>query len=66
MEIQLWKEILTPYDLAVRELLVKFNHIISEYRSRNLYSPIETVTGRVKVYQVFLKSAVRKIFRLKI
>ena len=64
MEIQLWKEILTPYDLAVRELLVKFNHIISEYRSRNLYSPIETVTGRVK--RVFLKSAVRKIFRLKI
>ena len=28
MEIQMWKEILTPYDLAVEELQVKFNHII--------------------------------------
>ena len=26
MEIQMWKEILTPYDLAVEELQVKFNH----------------------------------------
>ena len=26
MEIQLWKDILNPYELAVEELLVKFNH----------------------------------------
>lgn len=25
MEIQLWKKILTPYELAVQEILVKFN-----------------------------------------
>ena len=27
MEIQLWKDILNPYELAVEELLVKFNHL---------------------------------------
>ena len=30
MEIQLWRSILCPYELAVRELEVKFNHIIDE------------------------------------
>lgn len=48
MEIQLWKEILSPYEQAVDELLIKFNHIIKEYWSEGLYSPIESVTGRVK------------------
>jgi putative GTP pyrophosphokinase len=28
MEIQLWREILDPYALAVDELIIKFNHII--------------------------------------
>ena len=28
MEIQLWRSILCPYELAVRELEVKFNHIM--------------------------------------
>ena len=41
MEIQMWKEILTPYDLAVEELQIKFNHIIKEYRQAGVYSPIE-------------------------
>ena len=49
MEIQLWKEILTPYELAVDELTVKFNHIIKEYRQMGVYSPIEQVVGRVKL-----------------
>ena len=48
MEIQLWREILSPYQLAVNELVVKFNHIIEEYRSKGQYSPIEQVVGRVK------------------
>jgi putative GTP pyrophosphokinase len=48
MEIQLWRELLSPYQQAVDELLIKFNHIIQEYRNSGLYSPIETVTGRVK------------------
>ena len=29
MEIQLWRSILCPYELAVKELIVKFEHIIS-------------------------------------
>ena len=28
MEIQLWREILSPYELAVNELVEKFNHLI--------------------------------------
>ena len=32
MRIELWRETLAPYHLAVEELLVKFNHIIKEYR----------------------------------
>ena len=32
MEIQMWKEILNPYELAVEELQVKFNHMVKEYR----------------------------------
>ncbi len=60
MEIQLWKEILTPYDLAVSELLVKFNHIINEYRSRDLYSPIEAVDGRVKSISSILEKCRKK------
>ncbi len=37
-----------PYELAVKELIVKFEHIISEHRENDLYSPIEQVSGRVK------------------
>ena len=40
MEIQLWKDILNPYELAVEELLVKFNHLIKEYQDRVMYSPM--------------------------
>ncbi len=60
MEIQLWREILTPYDLAVRELIIKFEHIIYEHRSRGLYSPIEQVTGRVKTVASILDKAQKK------
>ena len=60
MEIQLWKEILTPYDLAVKALLVKFNHIIIEYKSRDLYSPIEAVNGRVKSISSILEKCRKK------
>lgn len=60
MEIQLWKEILMPYDLAVKELEVKFSHIISEYKSKDMYSPIETITGRVKSISSILEKCRRK------
>ena len=60
MEIQLWGSILCPYELAVRELIVKFEHIISEHRENDLYSPIEQVSGRVKSVSSILEKMQRK------
>ncbi len=60
MKIQLWREILSPYQLAVDELQVKFNHIIDEHRRCGLYSPIEQVTGRVKRISSILDKVRRK------
>ena len=60
MEIQLWREILTPYDLAVKELIVKFEHLIYEHRSQGLYSPIEQVSGRVKTVASILDKVQKK------
>ena len=65
MEIQLWREILSPYQLAVNELVVKFNHIIEEYRSKGQYSPIEQVVGRVKKISSILDKMNRSIWQLK-
>lgn len=48
MEIQLWRELLDPYYLAVEELTTKLNHMIKEYHYRDLYCPIDHVHGRVK------------------
>ena len=60
MEIQLWRSILCPYELAVRELIVKFEHIIGEHRENDLYSPIEQVSGRVKSVSSILEKMQRK------
>ncbi|MGI6094291.1 MAG: GTP pyrophosphokinase [Lachnospiraceae bacterium] len=60
MEIQLWRELLTPYELAVRELIVKFNHLIKEHKEQDLYSPIEQVSGRVKSINSILEKMQRK------
>ncbi len=60
MEIQLWREILDPYVLAVNELVIKFNHIIDEYRNMGSYSPIEQVHGRVKTISSILEKARKK------
>ncbi len=60
MEIQLWREILNPYELAVEELKVKFNHNIKEHRERGLYSPIEQVLGRVKTVTSIIEKAAKK------
>lgn len=60
MEIQLWREILDPYALAVDELVTKFNHIIDEYKHVGAYSPIEQVTGRVKTISSILEKAQKK------
>lgn len=60
MEIQLWREILDPYALAVDELIVKFNHIIREHQNVGAYSPIEQVDGRVKKISSILEKAQKK------
>ncbi len=60
MEIQMWKEILMPYDLAVEELQIKFNHIIKEYHQTGEYSPIEQVLGRVKSISSIIEKAQRR------
>ena len=60
MEIQLWRSILCPYELAVRELEVKFNHIIEECKENDIYCPIEQVEGRVKSVSSILEKMQRK------
>lgn len=60
MEIQLWREFLDPYQLAVDEMVVKFNHVITEHRTRGLYSPIESVEGRLKSIVSILDKMKRK------
>ena len=60
MEIQLWREILNPYELAVKEVMTKFNHLIKEHRDRGLYSPIEQVEGRVKTISSILEKCQKK------
>ena len=60
MEILLWRELLDPYKLAVDELVVKFEHIINEYRMVGEYSPIEQVNGRVKKISSILEKVAKK------
>lgn len=60
MEIQLWREVLAPYRLAVDELEIKFNHIIYESGLRGQYSPIERVEGRVKKISSILDKMQKK------
>ena len=60
MEIQLWRNILCPYELAVKELILKFEHLIIEHKENDLYSPIEQVTGRVKSVSSILEKIHRK------
>ncbi len=60
MEIQQWREFLAPYDLAVREIKVKFKHLIEDYHNKGLYSPIERVSGRVKTIGSILDKAQKK------
>ena len=60
MEIQLWRELLEPYQIAVDELITKFNHVIRSYRSMGMYSPIEKVQGRVKTISSILEKVQKK------
>jgi putative GTP pyrophosphokinase len=60
MEIQRWKEILSPYDLAVKELDVKFNHLIMENRNIGRYSYVERVETRRKTIASIIEKCKRK------
>jgi putative GTP pyrophosphokinase len=52
-----WRKFLLPYDQAVEELKVKFKTLRAELKSREEYSPIEFVTGRVKRISSILAKA---------
>lgn len=54
-----WGKFLIPYEQAVEELKVKFKSIRQEMKSRDQYSPIEFVTGRVKRVSSILEKAKR-------
>ncbi|WP_099974407.1 MULTISPECIES: GTP pyrophosphokinase [Lactobacillaceae] len=43
-----WIEFLDPYTQAVSELKLKLRNLRKEFLDKNLHSPIEFVTGRVK------------------
>lgn len=60
MEIQLWRELLEPYQLAVDELMVKFQYLIKEHRNAGMYSSIEEVNGRVKKISSILEKMQKK------
>lgn len=60
MEIQMWREILIPYELAVKELTLKFNHLIKEHHDKGYYSSIEQVDGRVKTISSILDKCRKK------
>ena len=60
MEIQLWRELLDPYEQAVSELLKKFCNVRAEYLKKNMYAPIESVSGRVKTVASILEKMQRK------
>lgn len=59
MLVKDWKMFLIPYEQAVEELKIKFKNVRKEHRSKNKYSPIEFVTGRVKEISSILEKARR-------
>jgi putative GTP pyrophosphokinase len=48
MDARDWDKFLLPYEQALEELKVKFKILRSELKSREEYTPIEFVTGRIK------------------
>ncbi|MEA5084030.1 MAG: GTP pyrophosphokinase family protein [Lachnospiraceae bacterium] len=60
MEILNWKEMLYPYEQAVAELTLKLEYTMMEYKSLGMYSPLESITGRVKKPSSILEKAKKK------
>ncbi|WNQ09718.1 GTP pyrophosphokinase family protein [Paenibacillus aurantius] len=59
-----WSKFLLPYEQAVEELKMKFKLLRTELKSREEYSPIEFVTGRVKRISSILDKAKRLNVRM--
>lgn len=60
MEIVNWKELLYPYEQAMDELLLKFRYLDKECKHLGIYSPIDSVTGRLKKPASILEKAGKK------
>ncbi|KXL52290.1 GTP pyrophosphokinase YjbM [Anaerotignum neopropionicum] len=60
VEIVNWKELLYPYEQAMDELLLKFRYLDKECRHLGIYSPIDSVTGRLKKPASILEKAGKK------
>ena len=65
METKLWREMLTPYYVAVDELIMKFRNIAKRCQDTGVYSPIESVEGRVKKISSILEKLQKKGFELE-
>lgn len=59
MDSRDWGRFLLPYEQAVEELKVKFKTLRTEFKSRDEYTPIEFVTGRIKRISSILEKAKR-------
>jgi putative GTP pyrophosphokinase len=59
MDARDWDKFLLPYEQALEELKVKFKILRSELKSREEYTPIEFVTGRIKRKSSILDKAKR-------
>ena len=60
MDIVLWHKLLSPYELAVQELLLKLNHLREEYLQEERYCPMEQISGRVKSISSILDKMQKK------
>ena len=60
MDILLWHKVLSPYEMAVDELILKLNHIKQEFLMNGKYCPIEHVMGRVKSISSILDKMQKK------
>ena len=60
MEMLNWKEFLYPYQQAVSELTLKLEYAMNEYKAFEMYSPIESVSGRVKKVSSIIEKAKKK------
>jgi putative GTP pyrophosphokinase len=54
-----WKKFLLPYELAVGGFLIKLESLRKDFILRNVYNPIELISGRVKSVDSILEKAKR-------